>query len=49
MYFKLAWMLFSRFSTFSIPTLRSAAVEGLICMTPTAPAELRFDWSSCDS
>ena len=28
---------------------RSAAVEGSICITPTAPALLRTDWSSRDS
>ena len=49
MYLTLAWMLFSSLSMLWIPTFGSAAVVGLICMTPIAPAGLRFFWSSCDS
>ena len=48
-YFVPALMLFGSFSTFVIPIGCPAAVLGLICMTPTAPAGLFTDWSSRDS
>ena len=49
MYFAPACTLLSIVLISSMPTFLSAAVDGLICMMPTAPAGLLRSWRRPDS
>src|SRR5215813_11696133 len=49
MYLMPAWILASTLSTSAMLIGLPAAVLGLICITPTAPAALLADWSKRDS